>query len=63
MTAILIVIACIAAFMLFFVLALVRGTPETSLEEQAECLKKQAAEKDARKRRRAEKRARRRGKC
>lgn len=54
---ILIVIAIAFIAMLFFVLALVRGVPETPLEEQARCIREQERAKAEKKRRKAEKKA------
>lgn len=51
-----------AVVMAVFVLMMVRGLPETPLEEQARCLRIQEEEKAEKQRRKAEKRARRRAK-
>ena len=51
-----------AVVMAVFVLMMVRGLPETPLEEQARCLRIQEEAKAEKQRRKAEKRARRRDK-
>ena len=54
---ILIAIAVVCILMLAFVCAMVRGLPETPLEEQARCIREQERAKAEKKRRKAEKKA------
>ena len=55
------VIVIVWLAMLVFVLMMVRGLPETPLEEQARCLRIQEQQKAEKERMKAEKRQRRRG--